>query len=216
MYNATTILNGQIDLKGDKSISHRAIVLSMISSETTTIFNFLDSADTNKSLSAAIKLGIQCKQKDGVLEISGKGLYGLMPPKQELFFGNSGTSMRLFMGVLSAQKFSSTLTGDSSLNSRPMERVAIPLRNMGACIEMEDSHAPIHINPSEQIIGCKQKLKVPSAQVKSAILLAALYANSKTILTTDWITRNHTELMLDFFGCPITVSYTHLTLPTKA
>ena len=107
------------------------------------------------------------------------------------------------MGVLSAQKFSSTLTGDSSLSSRPMERVAIPLRKMGACIEMEEDHAPIEIYPAEQIIGCKQKLKIPSAQVKSAILLAALYANSKTILSTDWITRNHTELMLEFFGCPI-------------
>ena len=196
-------LSGVISVPGDKSISHRAIVLSMISSETVKIFNFLDSADTNKSLSAAIKLGIKCKQKDEVLEISGKGLHGLIPPKQELFFGNSGTSMRLFMGVLSAQEFSSTLTGDLSLNSRPMERVAVPLRKMGACIKMEDGHAPVHIDPSEQIIGCKQKLKAPSAQVKSAILLAALYANSKTILSTDWITRNHTELMLEFFGCPI-------------
>ena len=196
-------LSGVISVPGDKSISHRAIILSMIAHETTKIFNLLDSADTKKSLSAASQLGIEYKQKEGVLEINGKGLYGLKPPDQELFFGNSGTSMRLFMGVLSAQKFSSTLTGDSSLNSRPMERVAIPLRNMGACIEMEDGHAPIKIYPSEQIIGCKQKLKVPSAQVKSAILLAGLYANSKTILSTDWITRNHTELMLEFFGCPI-------------
>jgi len=201
--NKSSSLSGVTSVPGDKSISHRAIVLSMISSETTKIFNFLDSADTNKSLSAAIKLGIKCKKKNGFLEISGKGLYGLMPPKQELFFGNSGTSMRLFMGILSAQKFSSTLTGDSSLNSRPMERVAIQLRNMGACIEMEDGHAPVQIYPTEQIIGCKQRLKVPSAQVKSAILLAALYANSKTILNTDWITRDHTELMLEFFGCLI-------------
>ena len=196
-------LSGVISVPGDKSISHRAIILSMITQETIRIFNFLDSTDTNMSLGAAIKLGIECKKNDDFLEIRGKGLYGLNSPGQELFFGNSGTSMRLFMGILSAQKFSSTLTGDSSLNSRPMERVAIPLRNMGACIEMEKDHAPIRIYPSEQIIGCKQKLKIPSAQVKSAILLAALYANSKTILTSDWITRNHTELMLEFFGCPI-------------
>ncbi len=196
-------LSGVISVPGDKSISHRAIVLSMITNKTTRIYNFLDSTDTNKSLSAAIKLGIECEQKGELLKVRGKGLYGLKPPEQELFFGNSGTSMRLFMGVLSAQKFSSTLAGDSSLNSRPMERVAIPLRNMGACIEMEEDHAPVQIYPSEQIIGCKQKLNVPSAQVKSAILLAALYANSKTILTTDWVTRNHTELMLEFFGCPI-------------
>ena len=152
--------SGSIQVSGDKSISHRAIVLSMITHETTRIYNFLDSTDTNKSLSAAIKLGIKCKQNDKFLEIRGKGLYGLKPSKQELFFGNSGTSMRLFMGVLSAQKFSSTLIGDSSLNTRPMERVAMPLRNMGAYIEMEEDHAPIQIYPSEQIIGCKQKLKI--------------------------------------------------------
>ena len=196
-------LSGVISVPGDKSISHRAIVLSMLTHKTTSIYNFLESTDTNKSLSAAIQLGIECEKKDELLKVRGKGLYGLKPPEQDLFFGNSGTSMRLFMGVLSAQKFSSTLAGDSSLNSRPMERVAIPLRNMGACIEMEEDHAPVQIYPSEQIIGCKQKLNVPSAQVKSAILLAALYANSKTILTTDWVTRNHTELMLEFFGCPI-------------
>ena len=205
-------LSGVISVPGDKSISHRAIVLSMITHKTTRIYNFLDSTDTNKSLSAAIKLGIKCKQKDKFLEIRGKGLYGLKPSEQELFFGNSGTSMRLFMGVLSAQKFSSTLIGDSSLNTRPMERVAMPLRNMGAHIEMEEDHAPIQIYPSEQIIGCKQKLKVPSAQVKSAILLAALYANSKTILTTDWVTRNHTELMLEFFGCPISHNDKEVTI----
>ena len=205
-------LSGVISVPGDKSISHRAIVLSMITHETTRIYNFLDSTDTNKSLNAAIKLGIKCKQNDKFLEIRGKGLYGLKPSEQDLFFGNSGTSMRLFMGVLSAQKFSSTLIGDSSLNTRPMERVAIPLRNMGAYIEMKEDHAPIQIYPSEQIIGCKQKLKVPSAQVKSAILLAALYANSKTILTTDWITRNHTELMLEFFGCPISHNDKEVTI----
>ena len=199
----TRSLSGVISVPGDKSISHRAIVLSMITHKTIKIFNFLNSTDTDKSLSVASELGIKCKQMDGFLKICGKGLHGLQPPSQELFFGNSGTSMRLFMGVLSAQKFSSTLTGDSSLSSRPMERVAIPLRNMGACIEMEDGHAPILIYPSEKIIGYKQTLKVPSAQVKSAILLTALYANSKTILNTNWITRNHTELMLESFGCPI-------------
>ena len=194
---------GVVSIPGDKSISHRAIILSMIAEGRTRIHNILDSSDINKSLNAAIKLGIECKKKDGFMEIRGKGLHGLKDPGQELFFGNSGTSMRLFMGVLSAQKFSSILSGDSSLNSRPMERVAIPLRKMGARIEMENDHAPLQIYPSDQIIGIKQRLNVPSAQVKSAILLAALYANSKTVLTTSFVTRNHTELMLETFGCPI-------------
>ena len=196
-------ISGIVSVPGDKSISHRAIILSMITLQKTRIYNILDSSDTNKSMSAAIKLGIECNQKEGFVEIIGNGLHGLKNPEQELFFGNSGTSMRLFMGVLSAQKFPTILTGDSSLNTRPMERVAVPLRNMGAFIEMEQDHAPIRIYPSEQIIGCKQLLNIPSAQVKSAILLAALYANSKTTLRSNWITRNHTELMLEFFGCPI-------------
>ena len=194
---------GVVSIPGDKSISHRAIILSMIAEGRTRIHNILDSSDINKSLNAAIKLGIECKKKDGFMEIRGKGLHGLKDPGQELFFGNSGTSMRLFVGILSAQKFSSILSGDSSLNSRPMERVAVPLRKMGARIEMENDHAPLQIYPSDQIIGIKQRLNVPSAQVKSAILLAALYANSKTVLTTSFVTRNHTELMLETFGCRI-------------
>ena len=196
-------ISGIVSVPGDKSISHRAIILSMITQKKTRIYNILNSSDINKSLNAAIKLGIECNQKEGFVEIIGNGLNGLRNPEQELFFGNSGTSMRLFMGVLSAQNFSTILTGDSSLSSRPMERVATPLRSMGACIEMEEDHAPIRIYPSEQIIGCKQILNIPSAQVKSAILLAALYANSNTTLLSNWITRNHTELMLEYFGCPI-------------
>ena len=163
-------ITGVISIPGDKSISHRAIILSMLAQGRTRIHNILDSSDTNKSLNASVNLGIECKKKDGFMEISGKGLYGLKDPGQELFFGNSGTSMRLFMGVLAAQKFSSTLSGDSSLNARPMKRVAVPLRKMGAHIEMENDHAPLQIYPSDQIIGIKQKLNVPSAQVKSAIL----------------------------------------------
>ena len=196
-------ISGTTSVPGDKSISHRAVILSMISQQTTRVFNLLDSKDINRSLSAAVNLGIDCKQKEGFMEIRGKGLHGLTAPEKELYFGNSGTSMRLFMGVLAAQKFSSILSGDSSLNARPMERVAVPLRNMGAHIKMENEHAPIQIYPSGQIIGCKQKLNIPSAQIKSAILLAALYANSETVVSSNLITRNHTELMLETFGCPI-------------
>ena len=199
-------ISGHVSVPGDKSISHRAIILSMISQQTTRIFNILDSIDINRSLSAANELGIQLKQKEDFLEIKGNGLNGLTAPKKELYFGNSGTSMRLFMGILAAQKFSSILTGDSSLNTRPMERVAEPLRNMGAHIETENDHAPVRVYPSEQIIGCKQILSIPSAQIKSAILLAALYANSYTLVIYNSITRNHTELMLKSFGCPITLN----------
>ena len=199
-------ISGHVSVPGDKSISHRAVILSMISKQTTRVFNILDSIDINRSLSAAKDLGIQLKQKEDFLVIQGNGLHGLTAPKKELYFGNSGTSMRLFMGILAAQKFSSILTGDSSLNARPMERVAEPLRNMGAHIETENDHAPVRIYPSEQIIGCKQILNIPSAQIKSAILLAALYANSDTVVIDNSITRNHTELMLESFGCPISLN----------
>ena len=198
-------ISGHVSVPGDKSISHRAVILSMIAQQTTRVFNILDSIDIYRSLSAAENLGIQYKKKEAFLEIKGNGLHGLSAPSKELYFGNSGTSMRLFMGILAAQRFSSILTGDSSLITRPMERVAEPLRNMGAHIEMENDHAPVRIYPSEQIIGCKQILNIPSAQVKSAILLAALYANSNTEVIVNSITRNHTELMLESFGCPISI-----------
>ena len=196
-------ISGNVSVPGDKSISHRAVILSMISQQTTKIFNILDSTDISRSLNTAMNLGIECKKKDGFIEIKGNGLHGLTSPKKELYFGNSGTAMRLFMGVLAAQKFPSTLIGDTSLNKRPMERVALPLRNMGAYIEMENDHAPVQIYPAEQILGCKHTLSIPSAQIKSAILLAALYANSETAVTYNSITRNHTELMLESFGRPI-------------
>ena len=199
----SNVVTGVVSVPGDKSISHRAIILSMITQGTTCIYNVLDSSDTNKSLSAAMKLGIECKQKENFLVIKGNGLYGLKDPEKELFFGNSGTSMRLFMGILCAQKFPSILTGDSSLSSRPMERVAIPLRRMGANIEMYNNHAPVQIYPTKKLLGTRDKLKVPSAQVKSAILLAALYAKSKTVLSLNAVTRNHTELMLEHLGCQI-------------
>jgi len=198
-------ISGDVSVPGDKSISHRAVILSMIAQQTTRVFNILDSIDIYRSLNAAENLGIQYKKKEAFLEIKGNGLHGLSAPSKELYFGNSGTSMRLFMGILAAQRFSSILTGDSSLITRPMERVAEPLRNMGAHIEMENDHAPVRIYPSEQIIGCKQILNIPSAQVKSAILLAALYANSNTEVIVNSITRNHTELMLESFGCPISM-----------
>ena len=194
---------GTVSVPGDKSISHRAVILSMISQKRTKIYNYLDSSDTNRTIKVAMNLGIECKQNDEYVEIMGNGLLGLKPPNKELFFGNSGTSIRLFMGILSAQKFPSILTGDSSLSSRPMERVAIPLRKMGACITTDNDHAPVNIFPTSQINGLRHKLTLPSAQVKSAILLAALYADSKTILKTTSITRNHTELLMQSFGCPI-------------
>ena len=196
-------LDGIIAIPGDKSISHRAIMISMLAEGKTKIYNFLEAEDTLTTINVARQLGIEINQYSNFLEVRGNGLNGIQQPNEDLYFGNSGTSMRLFMGILSAQNFPSILTGDDSLSQRPMERVAVPLRKMGAIINMKNNQAPIFINPAKEILGIEHALVIPSAQIKSAILLAALYANTKTVIVSESITRNHTELMLQYFKCPI-------------
>mgnify|MGYP001214214557 FL=1 len=196
-------LNGTIAISGDKSISHRAIMISMLAEGKTNIYNFLESEDTLITINVARQLGININQHSNYFEVEGNGLNGIQQPNESLYFGNSGTSMRLFMGILSAQNFPSILTGDESLSNRPMERVAEPLRKMGANINMENDKAPISIYPAKKLMGVEHVLDIPSAQVKSAILLAALYINSKTVVVSESITRNHTELMLQYFKYPI-------------
>ena len=196
-------LNGTIAISGDKSISHRAIMISMLAEGKTNIYNFLESEDTLITINVARQLGININQHSNYFEVEGNGLNGIQQPNESLYFGNSGTSMRLFMGILSAQNFPSILSGDNSLSHRPMERVAGPLRKMGANINMENDKAPISIYPAKKLMGVEHVLDIPSAQVKSAILLAALYVNSKTVVVSESITRNHTELMLQYFKYPI-------------
>ena len=207
-------LNGTIAIPGDKSISHRAIMISMLAEGKTKIYNFLEAEDTLITINVARQLGIEIYQSSNFIEIKGNGLDGIQQPHNDLYFGNSGTSMRLFMGILSAQDFPSILTGDDSLSQRPMERVAVPLRKMGAIIDMEDNQAPIFINPAKEILSTEHALNIPSAQVKSAILLAALYANSKTVIVSESVTRNHTELMLQYFGYPIQFNDQKIVLNT--
>ena len=162
----------------------------------------------------ARQLGIEINQSANFIEVKGKGLAGIQQPLKDLYFGNSGTSMRLFMGMLSAQDFPSILTGDDSLSQRPMERVAVPLRKMGAIINMENNQAPIFIQPAKEILGIEHALHIASAQVKSAILLAALYANPETVIVSESVTRNHTELMLQYFGYPIQYNDQQIVLNT--
>jgi 3-phosphoshikimate 1-carboxyvinyltransferase len=196
-------LDGIIAIPGDKSISHRAIMISMLAEGKTKIYNFLEAEDTLITINVARQLGIEINQSSNFFEVKGKGLNGIKQPNKDLYFGNSGTSMRLFMGILSTQNFPSILTGDDSLSQRPMERVAVPLRKMGAIINMENNQAPIFIHPAKEILGIEHVLNIASAQVKSAILLAALYASPKTVIVSESLTRNHTELMLQYFKYPI-------------
>ena len=207
-------LDGIIAIPGDKSISHRAIMISMLAEGKTKIYNFLEAEDTLITINVARQLGIEINQSSNFFEIKGKGLNGIKQPNKDLYFGNSGTSMRLFMGILSTQNFPSILTGDDSLSQRPMERVAMPLRKMGAIINMENNQAPIFIHPAKEILGIKHVLDIASAQVKSAILLAALYANPKTVIVSESVTRNHTELMLQYFKYPIQYNDQKIELST--
>ena len=207
-------LNGTIAIPGDKSISHRAIMISILAEGKSKIYNFLEAEDTLITINVARQLGIEINQSANFIEVKGNGLAGIQQPLKDLYFGNSGTSMRLFMGILSAQDFPSILTGDDSLSQRPMERVAMPLRKMGAIINMENNQAPIFIQPAKEILGIEHALHIASAQVKSAILLAALYANPKTVIVSESVTRNHTELMLQYFGYPIQYNDQQIVLNT--
>lgn len=197
-------LKGETFVPGDKSISHRAIIIGSIAVGRTKIENCLLSDDTLKSIDILRKLGVDIKvdEKSNTVFIEGVGLKGLKESDEELYCGNSGTTMRLLAGLLSGQSFSSKLTGDDSLSNRPMDRVTKPLRQMGANIADNNSLAPIIISPGE-IKPIDYKMEVASAQVKSAILLSSLYGEGKFKVTEKYKTRNHTELMLEYFGADI-------------
>ena len=203
--NKVNSINGEIEVPGDKSISHRAVILSMLSEGQTVIENYLSSEDIYRTVEVSRILGAEVYLKNEIMEVHGKGLEGLIDPKKVLNFGNSGTSIRLFMGILAAQKFESVLTGDKSLRKRPMERVAEPLRAMGADIETNNGNLPVKIKTTNRLNNLKYRLDIPSAQIKSAILLASLFTDGKTIIETDTETRDHTEIMLKDFSSKIEV-----------
>ena len=203
--NKVNSINGEIEVPGDKSISHRAVILSMLSEGQTVIENYLSSEDIYRTVEISRILGAEVYLKNEIMEVHGKGLEGLIDPKKVLNFGNSGTSIRLFMGILAAQKFESVLTGDKSLRKRPMERVAEPLRAMGADIETNNGNLPVKIKTTNRLNNLKYRLDIPSAQIKSAILLASLFTDGKTIIETDTETRDHTEIMLKDFSSKIEV-----------
>ncbi|MXZ13222.1 MAG: 3-phosphoshikimate 1-carboxyvinyltransferase [Candidatus Dadabacteria bacterium] len=194
--------SGDITLPGDKSISHRAVILGSLAHGKTRAKGFLASRDTLATANAFRSMGVEVAVGAGEVEISGKGLFGLEAPRETIDAENSGTTARLLSGVLSAQSFPSTITGDSSLRRRPMSRVTVPLRRMGARISGEGKTLPLRITGSE-LRGIDYESPVASAQVKSAILLAGLYAAGRTSVTEPERTRDHTERMLRHFGVPV-------------
>ncbi|HYP79725.1 MAG TPA: 3-phosphoshikimate 1-carboxyvinyltransferase [Steroidobacteraceae bacterium] len=197
---ASTV-HGRVRVPGDKSISHRSIMLGGIASGRTEVTGFLASADCLATLEAFRSMGVQVDRHDETsLTVHGRGLHGLRAAGRVLDMGNAGTAIRLSIGLLAGQRFESTLTGDASLRSRPMERVAKPLRAMGANILTTDGKPPVTVSPAAGLHGIDYVLPVASAQVKSAILLAGLYAEGETIVTEPAPTRDHTERMLRGFG----------------
>jgi len=196
---------GDIRVPGDKSISHRSIMLGALASGVTEVKGFLEGEDSLATLQAFRDMGVTIEGPDeGYVKIHGVGLHGLQAPRGPLYLGNSGTAMRLFSGLLAAQQFDSELTGDDSLTKRPMGRVADPLRIMGAQIETaEGGRPPLKIRGGQHLTGIHYDMPVASAQVKSCLLLAGLYADGATSVTEPATTRDHTERMLEGFGYPV-------------
>ncbi len=210
-------LKGQITIPGDKSISHRAVMFGSIARGTTEIHHFLQGADCLSTISCFRQMGIQIENNGSSVLVHGKGLRGLMPPENILDCGNSGTTIRLISGILAAQPFTSTLTGDASIQKRPMKRIIAPLSQMGAQIRSlhDNGCAPLEIIGSK-LHAAHYLSPVASAQVKSAVLLAGLYGDGETRVTEPYVSRNHTELMLGRFGADIrTKDTTAILLPAK-
>lgn len=197
-------LRGEITVPGDKSISHRSVMLGSIAKGDTRISGFLTGEDCLSTIDCFKKLGIDIEVNGTDVTVHGKGLKGLSAPSETLDVGNSGTTLRLMSGILSAQPFTTRLTGDSSIQKRPMGRVASPLGLMGAKItsENEKMTAPLTIE-GQRLHGIDYTLPVASAQVKSALILAGLYADGETRITEPEATRDHTEIMLNYLGADI-------------
>lgn len=205
-------LHGEITVPGDKSISHRAVMLGALANGTTHITGFLMGEDCLSTIDCFRKMGVSIDVSDKEVVVEGVGLHGLTAPECELYTGNSGTTTRLLSGILAGQSFTSTMNGDATIQRRPMGRVMKPLREMGASIEgKDDNFCPLTMHPSE-LHGIEYRLPVASAQLKSAILLAGLYAEGQTTVIEPAPSRDHTERMFRALGVEIETNGNVITL----
>lgn len=213
IFTKVNSLKGEVSIPGDKSISHRAVMFGSLAEGTTEVTNFLQGADCLSTISCFRKLGIEIENTSQRILIHGKGLHGLTEPSDTLDTGNSGTTTRLISGILAGQRFTTILNGDASIQTRPMKRIMTPLSMMGADITSLKGNdcAPLRICGG-QLHGVAYASPVASAQVKSCILLAGLYADAPTSVTEPVLSRNHTELMLAGFGAHVTSFDTTATI----
>ncbi len=212
-FTKTNHLNGEVTIPGDKSISHRAIMLGALADGTTRVSNFLQGADCLSTIDCFRKMGVSIENNIDTILIKGNGLHGLKEPDSVLDAGNSGTTTRLISGILAAQNFTVTINGDASIQKRPMKRIMSPLSMMGADIVSLNKNdcAPLKIT-GKPLKGIHYNSPVASAQVKSSILLAGLYADGETSVTEPYVSRNHTELMFDSFGVSVKTLGTTVTV----
>lgn len=192
-------------MPGDKSISHRSTILAAIADGTTNISNYLAAEDCLSTLECLRSLGVAIERNGTDVTVVGRGPHGLVPPANELDCGNSGTTARTISGVLAGQNFPSTIYGDESLSLRPMRRIIDPLTKMGAMIESSDGRLPLKFAGNTKLSGISHRLLVASAQVKTCILLAGLYADGLTTVIEPTISRDHTERMLEWFGVDVVI-----------
>ena len=206
-------LHGEVIVPGDKSVSHRSMMLSAIAEGTSRITGFLEGEDTRATAAVLAQLGVRIEAPSaGERIVHGVGLHGLRGSNRPLDCGNAGTGMRLLAGLFAGQAFDSTLIGDESLSKRPMRRVTEPLAKMGARIDTHEGLPPLHVHGGRKLHGIRYELPVASAQVKSALLLAGLYADGTTEVIEPHPTRDYTESMLRAFGWPIEFSPGHAKL----
>ena len=217
IFEKTNALKGELTIPGDKSISHRAVMLGTLAEGMTEIHHFLNGADCLSTIHCFRHLGITIEEKDAqTILVHGKGLFGLTAPKAVLDVGNSGTTTRLLSGILAAQPFSSELSGDDSINRRPMKRIMTPLSMMGASIRSKAGNdcAPLLIE-GRALKGIHYDSPVASAQVKSALLFAGLYADGETSVYEPYLSRNHSEQMIRYFGGTVLTEGTKATVLPK-
>lgn len=195
-------LTGKMTVPGDKSISHRALLLGSLAEGTSRVENIAPGGDLNSTIRCLRELGVKIREEGGQLEVVGTGLFGYEKPESHLDAGNSGTLMRILTGILTGQDFTSTITGDESLRSRPMERIIGPLTQMGGNITSREGRAPLEVTGSE-LNGITYRPQVASAQVKSSVLLAGIHARGKTTLIEPGPSRDHTERALKSMAYPI-------------